>query len=195
MRRLSCGPPHHIQHILAVPEDIPLLHCLGDRKPVDIDDAVALCGVDGQHRIHGRVHFLPIHGGHIHGRSHEGYRLMGLGGRVRTDLCAEDHIPLQAVSPGLHIQQLGGYSQRAQRTVPIRNKARHFRSCTDAPQPAHNPECGCCPAGGLSGPSGHCNPNKIRRIFPVPDGPHRNFRRAPALQLPGDLLAGCRRTV
>ena len=99
---LSGGALHDIQNIAAVPQDIAFLDGLRHCKTVDIDDAVALCSVDGQNRFDFVVHFLPVHGGHVYGRAHERNRLVRLRRRMGTDLGADDYISLQRITPVLH---------------------------------------------------------------------------------------------
>ena len=128
--KLAGGALHDVQKILRSPENVALLHRLGDGKAPGVDDAVTLSGVDGEDSVQLRGYLLLIDLMHLNRRSHEWHRMMRLCGSIRADVGGNEHISLEAVALLTHIDEFGSHRQSGQGAIAIGHIAHNFRSCT-----------------------------------------------------------------
>ena len=112
LRHTARGTGHDVQHVITDRQNGAFEHCGRNREPINVDNTVSLGGVDGQHGIHARIHFLLIHRGHIYGRIHEWHRLMRNGRRIRADMGADDYITFQYVVVMMHLGKLKRHRER-----------------------------------------------------------------------------------
>ena len=107
-----------------------------DGDALEVQDAVALGGVDGEDGVHGRVHLEAVHGRHVHRRALEGHGVVGQGGRVGADVGGDDDVAGQAVAGRRHLHQLEGGGQGRHAAVGVRDHADGRRARAHAAQPA-----------------------------------------------------------
>ena len=109
--------------------------------------AVALGGVDGEDAVHLRADLVAVHGGHVHGRPHEGHRVVRFGRGIGADVGGNDDVPLEAIPGPPHLEELRRCGQRGNGPVGVRDQADGPRSGPDPAQAADDAE-----GGGNGGP-------------------------------------------
>ena len=184
------GSLHDIQQIIADLQDIAFLDGGGDGKATGVDDPVALGGVHHQDGVQLGGDFGLVHLGHVQGRTHEGYRLMGLGGSIGAYMGGNEHISFQIVAFHLHIQQFCSQGQGHQSAIAIGDKTGHFRTGAQAAQTAQQADGGGCAALALAVFAGDAHLHHIGGAFGT--GEHLNFHigvRLDGAQVVSHLLA------
>ena len=131
-------------------EDVALLDGVGDGNAVEVDDAVALGGVDREDGVHALVDLGHVALHHGDGRTHEGHGEVLLGGSVGADVGGHDDVALKDVAVTMHLGELEASGQGGKGAVAVGDEADHGRTGAQTAQAADNAQGGGGAAGRLA---------------------------------------------
>ena len=127
---------HDVHEIVGDGQDVALHDRRRDGDAVQVDDAVALRGVDGDDGVHALVDLHAVHGLHVDGGVHEGDGLVGQRRGVGADVGGHDDVALEHVAVLVHLDELERRGEGRDRAVAVGHGADHLGAGAQAAEAA-----------------------------------------------------------
>ena len=181
---------HDVHEVVGDGQDVTLHDRRRDGDAVQVDDAVALRGVDGDDGVHALVDLHAVHGLHVDGGVHEGDGLVGQRRGIGADVGGHDDVALEHVAVLVHLDELERRGEGCDRAVAVGHGADHLGAGAQAAEAADDAERGGAAAGRLAVRAGDEDLDAVRAAALAAHALDGDVRGAVGAQEVGNLVAG-----